>query len=127
VLDSTASKYKVNRVISIARGGEAGATDILVGSMLTPDEQEFVTAYNSARESIQSLRQFLGSARSTAALYTAMARMLPNPLTSNSRQAAQQLNVLNQQIKTIRNRIGKSGLDETESDENPYRQSAASK
>jgi hypothetical protein len=120
VLGSTKSRLKLQEIVNqVTKTGAnsgmissvegfigAGVNAVLVNS-LTPEEQNFLMAYNQGREAVQTMRQFAGVSRSTQALYNAMAALLPNPgQTKNQAMARDQIARLRKQIATARATVG---------------------
>jgi hypothetical protein len=131
VLGSTKSRLKLQEIVNqVTKTGAnsgmissvegfigAGANAVLVNS-LTPEEQNFLVAYNQGREAVQTMRQFAGVSRSTQALYNAMAALLPNPgQTKNQAMARDQIARLRKQIATARATVG--GAPEESAPGNP--------
>ena len=131
VLKRTVSRIKLQHIVSSVMK-PAGQTGVITGveglfaagldaalvKSLSPEEQKFLLAYNQARESVQTLRQFAGVSRSTQALYNALASLIPNPAqTKDSAMARKQVEALENQIKTIRhNLLGASEGDKKAQD-----------
>lgn len=115
VLDSTYARMKVSRVLKMGEKGMAGDyLTIEASKHLSPDEQDYVNAFNQARDSIQSLRTFSGNPRSNMILYNSFISLLPDPLTTaNSAMARAKITQLRKQIETVKRSLASQGVTST--------------
>lgn len=105
VLNSTYSRMKIAQVLKMGekQGLLSSFSTISISKRLTKDEQDYVNAFNQARDSIQSLRTFSGNPRSNMLLYNSFITLLPDPLTtSDSEMAKAKINQLRKQIEEIK-------------------------